>query len=136
MINYIELFEKTYLLARLPVHTKNPDREIVKAAKLYFSDSGLVGILADVNSGAKFENAVFSQLRHFGELRYFSLKTGREIDYILNSGAALEAKETPTETDISELKRLSETAGVKNFHIIGRHPSPKFDNYIWGGDIR
>ncbi len=136
VINYIELFEKTYLLSRLPVHTKNPDREIVKAKKLYFSDSGLVGILADVNSGAKFENAIFSQLRHFGELRYFSLKTGREIDYILNNDTALEAKETPTETDISELKRLSETAGVKNFHIIGRHPSPKFDNYIWGGDIR
>ncbi len=136
VINYVELFEKTYLLARLPVHTKNPDREIVKASKLYFSDSGLVGVLADVNSGAKFENAIFSQLRHFGSLRYFSLKTGREIDYILDKKFALETKETPTETDMTELKHLSNTAGIPNFHIIGRHPSPKFHNYIWGGDIK
>lgn len=133
--NYVELFEKTYLLARLSVHTKNVDKEIVKAKKLYFVDSGLVGILADVNSGTKFENAAFSQLRHCGELRYYGLKNGREIDFILNNKIALEAKETPTETDLSELKSLSETAGLKKCRLIGRHQSPKFDDYIWGGAV-
>lgn len=135
VINYIELFEKTYLLVRLPVHTKSADKEIVKAQKLYFADSGLVGVLADVSGGTKFENAVFSQLRHCGELRYFSLKNGKEIDFVLNSELALEVKETPSETDLSELNRLSNSAGLKDMRLIGRHPSHNFQNYIWGGQI-
>lgn len=136
VVNYIELFEKTYLIARLPVHTRNPDREIVKAQKIYFSDSGLVGILADVGSGAKFENAVFSQLRHKGELRYYALKTGREIDFVLNGLFALEVKETPTSFDQTELAELSKAANIKKSRLIGRFASPKFTNYIWGGEIR
>lgn len=72
----------------MPVHTHNKDREIVKARKLYFSDTGLLRILAgDIDSGALFENAVFAQLRHKGDIRYFSLKTGREIDFVFNGAA-------------------------------------------------
>ena len=120
----------------MPVHTSNPDREIVKARKLYFADTGLLGILADVDSGAKFENAVFSQLRHHGSISYFSLKTGREIDFILNGQTALECKETPTNFDKKELADLAKKAGVAQHYLIGRHQSPSFTDYIWGGEIR
>lgn len=136
VINYAELFEKTYLIARLAVHTKNPDREIVKATKLYFSDPGLVGILADVASGTKFENAVFCQLRQLGKISYYALKTGHEIDFVVDKKLALEAKETPTSTDLSTLAALAKSAGLKTSHLIGRYSSPKFNNYLWGGDIR
>jgi predicted AAA+ superfamily ATPase len=124
------------LISRLAVYTKNPDREIVKAQKIYFSDSGLVNILTETSSGAKFENTLFNQLRHQGKIRYYSLKTGREIDFILNDNLAIEAKENPTATDRQKLADLAETAGLKNYRLIGRHQSPKFTNYIWGGDIR
>lgn len=134
--NYAELFEKTYLIARLPVYTNNPDREIVKAKKLYFADSGLLNILADVDSGTKFENALFCQLRQRGDLRYFSLKNGREIDFILNKTIALEAKETPTDSDSSNLAALSKVAGLKTYRLIGRYASPRFNDYLWGGDIK
>lgn len=134
--NYAELFEKTYLIARLPVYTKNPDREIVKAKKLYFADSGLVNILADVDSGAKFENALFCQMRQHGKLQYYSLKNGREIDFVLNGQIAFEARETPTNTDLTDLASLAQSAGLKTYRLIGRLSSPRFNDYIWGGDIR
>lgn len=134
--DYIELFEKTYLIFRVPVHTKNIDREIVKAEKIYFCDNGLLGVLADTDSGSKFENAVFNQLRHHGEIRYWSLKNGREIDFILDEKTALETKETPTDSDKKNLAKLAILAGLKKNRLIGRHPSPSFENYIWGGDIR
>ncbi|HHD92287.1 MAG TPA: ATP-binding protein, partial [Candidatus Portnoybacteria bacterium] len=51
IMNYIDFFEKSYLIKRLSVFSKNPDREIVKAQKIYFCDSGLAGILADLDSG-------------------------------------------------------------------------------------
>ncbi|MEK7501622.1 MAG: ATP-binding protein [Patescibacteria group bacterium] len=134
--NYVNLFEGTYLISKIPVLTNNSDREIVKAEKLYFCDSGLLGILADVGSGARFENAVYAELRQRGVIKYFSLKNGREIDFIFNGDIALETKETPTETDINDLANIAKMAGVKKYRLIGKNLSPKFDDYIWGGSIR
>lgn len=134
--NYIEFFEKTYIISRVPVFTKNADREIVKAQKIYFCDNGLLDILADTNSGSKFENAVFCQLRHCGKLQYYSLKNGREIDFILDEKVALEAKESPIETDQRKLEDLSRKAGIKKSRLIGRLQVPNFENYIWGGNIK
>jgi predicted AAA+ superfamily ATPase len=83
--NYIELFEKTYIIQRIPVTSKNPDREIVKAKKLFFCDNGILSRLAKVSGGVLFENAIYNQLHHFGTLNYYALKTGHEIDFILNN---------------------------------------------------
>lgn len=134
--NYIDFFEKTYLIARLSVFTKSPDREIVKAQKFYFCDSGILSYLGEMASGSKFENAVFSQLRHQDELRYYSLKDGREIDFILGGKIALECKESPTKNDENDLADLTNLTGLKKYHLIGRHQTPNFNNYVWGGNIR
>ncbi|MDA3814973.1 MAG: ATP-binding protein [Patescibacteria group bacterium] len=134
--NYIDFFEKTYLIYRTPVFTKNPDREIVKAQKVYFSDNGILNILADLNSGSKFENAIFCQLRQKGNIRYFSLKDGQEIDFIFNNEIALEVKEKPLKSDENNLKEITKKTGLKKYRLIGRHKSPKFENYIWGGEIK
>lgn len=136
VMDYLNLFEGTYLISRVAVFTKNRDKEIVKARKLYFCDNGLLSVLADAGSGVKFENAIFNQLRHKGKVQYFALKTGREIDFVFNGAAALEAKETPTIIDERELANLSKAAGLKQYRLVGRHASPKFKNYIWGGMIR
>lgn len=134
--NYIDLFEKTYLIARIPIFTGSSDREIAKAQKVYFSDNGILNIMADVDGGAKFENAVFCQLRHKGDIRYYSKKTGQEIDFALDGKTALEAKETPTASDEKKLGALAESAGLEKFRLIGRYQSPDFKNYIWGGEIK
>lgn len=134
--NYIEFFEKSYLISRIPVFTNNPDREIVKAQKIYFCDNGLLSVLADTDGGVKFENAVFCQLRHYGNLQYFSLKNGREIDFILNGKTALEIKENPLEVDQNKLDNMAVKAGIRESRLIGRHQSPNFQNYIWGGEIK
>jgi predicted AAA+ superfamily ATPase len=137
---YMSFFEDTYLIKRIPVWTNNKDREIVKAKKLYFIDNGLLNILSDLSSGSKFENAIFNQLRHLGEIRYFSLKNGKEIDFIITINMketiALEVKETPIEADNGNLEYLAGLAGVKNYRLIGRNQSPTFSDYIWGGSIR
>lgn len=134
--DYLELFVGTYLVSTVPVFTNNPDKEIVKAEKLYFCDSGLVGILSDVGSGAKFENTVYSQLRQRGNIQYFSLKTGKEIDFIFDGKLALEVKETPTITDLNNLSNLSSAAGIADYRLIGKNQLLDFGDYIWGGSIR
>lgn len=133
--NYISFFEKTYLIATLPVYTHSIDREIVKSKKLYFVDTGLANSLAELSSGAQFENTVFNQVTCQGKLRYYALKTGQEIDFVLDEKTALEVKETPTELDQLGLNRISKTANLSNSRLIGRYRSPIFTNYIWGGGI-
>lgn len=134
--NYIDFFEKTYLITRISVLTKNRDREIVKAQKIYFNDTGLANILSQLNSSSQFENTVFNQLRHHNNIRYYALKTGREIDFVFGKGYAFEVKETPTLSSYKKLSIISSTAGLTKFILIGRYSSPNFTDYIWGGEIR
>jgi len=133
---YVDFLEKTYLIQRVPVYTHNIDREIVKAKKIYFCDNGLVDVLAENSSGSKFENAFFNQICHVGEIRYYALKDGNEIDFILDKKIALEVKESPTKTELNNLARLSKATGIKRYYLIGRKNVPGFDDYIWGGDIK
>lgn len=134
--SYVDFFEQTYFLARVSVFSRSPDRAIVKAKKLYFSDNGILNTLAEVSSGTQFENATFNQLRHQGELQYFSLKNGREIDFILDGKIGLEVKETPTEQDQKKLNILCKNAQISHGRLIGRQSVPHFSNFIWGGEIR
>lgn len=135
VFNYLDLFEKTYLIRRLPVLTKSPDREIVKAKKLYFGDNGLLNILAQVDSGAEFENGVFNQLNRLGDLAYYAKKTGVEIDFIFDSNIAVEVKETPTNSDLRRLAILAATLGINKSYLIGRSFASIKKGFIWGGDI-
>ena len=135
-MNYIDFFEKTYIIFRVPVLANNPDREIVKAQKIYFCDNGLLDILSDLSGGTKFENAVFNQLRHHGKIQYYSLKNGKEIDFILDGKIGFETKETPTEQDQRRLDNLCQDARISAGRLVGRFTVPNFNNYIWGGEIR
>lgn len=134
--NYIDVFEKTYMIARVPVVSKNPDREIVKAKKIYLTDTGILNHLADVSSGTQFENTIYNQLRSVGRLSYYAKKTGDEIDFFLNGSIALEVKERPTEQDMRVLERFSRPLSPEKHLLIGRHSVPHFTQYIWGGSIR
>ncbi|MCG2689715.1 ATP-binding protein [Candidatus Parcubacteria bacterium] len=134
--NYLNLLEKSYLIKRVSVFTKSPDREIVKAQKLYFCDNGLANLLYDLDGGFQFENAIFNQLSQKGEIRYYGLKSGREIDFILNGKVAFEVKESPTDFDLKNLRGIAKIAGIQTVRLIGRYPTPKFKNYTWGGDIK
>ena len=134
--SYIDLLDKTYIIRRLPVHSANIDRQIVKAEKIYFTDTGLLNALAEVSSGIQFENAVANQLSLRGQLAYWSDKSGHEIDFIYNKRLGLETKEMPILDDYTKLHRLSRLIGIKKYFIIGRNPTPSFRRFIWAGSIQ
>lgn len=135
VMNYLELFDKTYLIHLLPVYSQNPDREIVKAKKLYLCDTGLLHEFANPGSGTSFENAVFLQLRQHGDLKYYSLKTGNEVDFILDK-RAYEAKETPVAGDLEIAKRTSLKIDLVDHFVVGRFPPARmFKGFLWGGNI-
>ena len=134
--NYLELFEQSYLIRTIPVTSNSPDREIVKARKIYFLDNGIASVSAELSSGSKFENAVFNQLHSFGDISYYQLKTGNEIDFILNKNIAFEVKEAAFDNDLRNLKNLAKNLNIENCFVIGRRPNSIFDGLLWGGFVQ
>ena len=105
---YYEILEDALLGRRLPAFRKRPKRRVVAAPKFYFADVGVVNRLARRGQllpgselyGKAFENWVFHELTAFadyqafdGELTYWRLAGGTEVDFILGDmQLAVEAK--------------------------------------------
>lgn len=101
---YIEIFEQSFILFRLYPYSKNKRDEIVKAAKIFFYDTGirnaLIGDFSDLGSrvdkGALFENFIISELikqdSYLGKnfkFYYWRTKQGSEIDVVMEKAGEL-----------------------------------------------
>ncbi len=97
--SYFEILHDTLLGRWLPAYRKRAKRRVIAAPKFYFSDVGVVNHLArrmplrrgSDAYGAAFENWVFHELSAYvdymepdGELAYWRLAGGREVDFVLN----------------------------------------------------
>lgn len=133
---YLEFLEKTYVIARLPAYAGG-DKPSSLAKKLYFCDNGIAGILAQVGEGALFENAVFNQLKRFGDLAYVAKGNEYEVDFVLQQDAptAFEVKYHPTASDHEKLLRSAGKHGVKKGWVIGKYATPSWQDFLWGGLI-
>lgn len=133
---YIHLLEKTYFLHLIRPFSKNIDRAISLQQKVYLADTGLVNQLAQLDSGSIFENAIALQLLKIGELNYFQLKSGPEIDFILDQKTAIEVKETPTPKHLRTLEKRAANLRLDETVLIGRYPPrAEFTSFTWGGVI-
>lgn len=136
--SYIQLLEHTYLIYLVKPFTKNIDKEISQQPKLYFSDTGILNILAgtQLSSGQVFENCIATQLKPLGQLQYYQKKTGQEIDFIFNSTMAIEVKETAIEQDEKKLRQRAASIKINKQTLVSRNLSASgFQEFIWGGNI-
>ena len=134
--SHIAFLEQTYLVRLLSAFSKSPSVRERIPKKVYFVDTGIASINADLSGGAKFENTLCHQLQARGKT-YFSNKGG-EIDFVLARGGkviALEAKETPVDNHLGELRRRAAHIPTDSFAVVGRNLSAKFSQYIWGGSL-
>jgi len=140
LVQYLEFLEMTYVIRRVPAYSDSADRVAALGRKLYFYDNGIAGVLARLSEGALFENAVFNQLRAYGELSYLARGSEYEIDFILSSPTmpevvALEVKTHSVATDLQKLRRLATSHALSQAHLVGRFPTPGFTDFVWGGLI-
>jgi predicted AAA+ superfamily ATPase len=124
--SHFEILEDTLLGRWLPAYRKRPKRRVIGAPKFYFADVGVVNRLARRGEllpgselyGKAFENWVFHELSAFvsyrgfdGELSYWRLASGIEVDFILGEmRVAIEAKssERITRDHLHGLRNLVE----------------------------
>jgi predicted AAA+ superfamily ATPase len=89
-----------------------------------------------------FENAVFNQLRPYGQLFYLSRGSQYEVDFVLRQSSAmgeadtgLEVKAHPLEADRQRLQRVVAGYSVRAAYVVGRFPTPGFTDFLWGGQL-
>jgi predicted AAA+ superfamily ATPase len=140
LMQYLEFLEMTYVIRRVPAYSDSADRVAALGRKLYFLDNGIAGVLARLSEGALFENAVFNQLRAYGELAYLARGSEHEIDFVLRAppqpaSTALEVKTHPLPADLAKTRRLADRHSLAPSYLVGRYPTPGFSDFIWGGLI-
>lgn len=118
---YFQILEDTLLGRWLPSFRKRPKRRVAHAPKFYFSDVGIVNILAKRGTvqpgselfGKAFENWCFHELNAYNiyseayaELSFWRLASGMEVDFVVNDmEIAIEAKSSEKISD-NHLKGL------------------------------
>jgi uncharacterized protein len=135
--NYLNLFEQTYFLTKLTPFSNNTDKEISQQPKYYFSDSGLLNLMEEQETGKIFENTVINQFMRLDKsVNYYQKKSGQEIDLIWKESCAIEIKATATQSDVASLTSRSKSVGLKKQILVGLEPAGNnFRNFVWGGNV-
>ncbi len=96
---YILALEETFVVRKISPYFKNPRQEIIKAAKIYFLDSGIRNLAVGnfqpfpgrLDKGPILENGICSDLLNLcesmsAELHFWRTKQKTEIDFVIESG--------------------------------------------------
>ena len=119
--SYLSFLEKTYFINLISPFTKNIDKEVSGRKKIYVCDNGIAKYLGKCEEGNLLENSVFNNLRNHGEIKYYEIRNGGEIDFILsNKKIGLEVKNRGDERDYSKLKNLKEKLKLKECYVVSK----------------
>jgi hypothetical protein len=144
LVKYLDILKKTFVCLESRPYFRNKRKEIAKAPKFYFLDTGFRNIAIDnfqdfdkrTDRGQLNENFVASELfkKEF-ELKYWRTKSGAEVDFVIESGGKL----TPIEVK-SVLKHPTYGKSLKNFmteykSLKGFVFSEDYENHIKLKDI-
>jgi predicted AAA+ superfamily ATPase len=117
---WLNLLETSYQLVRLPAYAVNRTKRLIKAYKLYWSDTGLALHLAGnpEPGGAQLENLVLHDLLVWrdarldrAELGYWRTAIGEEVDFVIEAGGRL----LPIEVKAGARPRLADAVHLRSF---------------------
>lgn len=93
--NYVDILQSTFMIEVVTPHLPNTGKRLIKAPKVYISDSGIVSSLLGLNGfsqlsghpvlGSLWEGVVLANLKgHFpgAEIRFYRTNHGSEIDFL------------------------------------------------------
>jgi predicted AAA+ superfamily ATPase len=119
--SYLTFLQGTYLIDLISPYTLNRDREISGTKKVYVCDNGFLNYFGKVDDGALLGNAVYLNLRQYGEIRYYQRRTGRELDFILPGiQSGIEVKQTGDAHDARRVATLGKTLKLREQYVVTR----------------
>ena len=133
--SYLAFLEGTYFIFLISPYSKNVDREISGTRKVYICDNGILQMFSSVNAGALFENAMYHNLKKYGDLSYYQKRSGAEIDFILpKEKIAIEIKQTANQHDVVRLKKVSAALSLRENYVVSQKFA-KGDDIILAQDL-
>ncbi len=154
---YLAVLAATFIIDAVPAWSANLGKRLVKAPKMVFGDTGLLGYFRDLTGerlgrdsdqkGVFLENFVIEELRKQitwsavqPGLYHFRTQTGREVDVVLEKtigdivGIEIKSRSTVNKRDFKGLEMLAESLGDKFIRGIllytGEH-TLKFGEKLW-----
>ena len=119
--SYLAFLQGTYFIFLVPPYSRSPDREVSGAKKVYFCDNGMLNLFGKVSDGSLLENAVFHNLRPYGDVRYYQKRSGAEIDFILpDEKLAFEVKKRARQQDYRRLQRVAQSLGMQEWYVVSQ----------------
>ncbi len=116
--NYLEFLEGIFFLRTIPKYSKSIDRTVAGGKKVYFSDTGILNLVAKVTDGQLLETGVANQLANYGELSFYNKRNKSEIDFILNKEIAFEVKQKASEADLKKLQSLCTEIEIERKYLV------------------
>lgn len=116
---WLNLFETSYQLVRLPAYSVNRTKRLMKSPKVYWADTGLALFLAGSDAtGASLENIVLADLLAWRDARleradvlYWRATTGEEVDFVIEAAGHL----LPIEVKSSARARIQDGRHIQTF---------------------
>jgi len=121
--NYLEFLEGIFFLKMIPKFSRSIDRTVVGGKKVYFSDTGILNLVAKVTDGQLLETAVANQLTSYGELSFYNKRNKAEIDFIVDKEIAFEVKQKASEADLKKLQTLCSEIEIERKYLISNNLS-------------
>lgn len=127
---HLKVLQETYIVERMRPYFINKRTELIKNPKVYFIDTGFRNMLIDnfsplknrTDSGALFENYVFSQLKRkmlgFTPIKFWRTKSQAEVDFIVEEAGEV----LPIEVKYTSGERINPG---KSFHSFIKKYRPK-----------
>jgi len=117
---FLEFLQGTFFIRLLPKYSKSIDRSVASGRKVYFSDTGILNSIGQVNDAQLFENAIVNQLSAYGIVSFYNKKNAAEIDAILDGKAAFEIKLKGTEKDLGKVSKIAESMKIRKAYVISK----------------
>jgi predicted AAA+ superfamily ATPase len=120
LYSFLDFLQDTFMIKLLPKFSHSIDRSVAGGRKVYFTDTGLLTAIGNVNDGQLFENAIYNQLARYGELSFYNKRNTSEIDFILDKKIAFEAKLTANDSDVRKVQKLAENLSLDKSFVLSK----------------
>jgi len=117
---YLEFLQGTFVIKLLDRYAKGIDKSVAGGKKVYFSDTGLLKTIGNVNDAQLLENGVINQLGKYGKISFYHKRNTEEIDIIVDNKIAFEVKSKGVERDLIKAKKIAAKLKISDIHIISK----------------
>ena len=118
---YLEFLQGTFFIRLMSRFSKSIDRSVAGGRKVYFSDTGLLRSIGNVNDGQLFENTIVNQVSRYGEISFYAKRNASEIDIIFNKKIAIEVKLNVTPRDLEKVRKFAQELGLEKSFVASRN---------------